>query len=219
MARPLQNLLQHPESCTYYHAAYAANAKLALCSCQLDRIVAGDSCNLLGIVELTGCVLIDIYNVDSDLSTALQEVSSCLQIAYATSKQSKNQDDYAYQAMQSLYKSIDTFRQSTGRYFEFIEKKAKRSNESSFKKSGSHVGSPSNQSSVSRSLSEWRRNLPSIATALQRCSELLPLMLQTMKKKASGKCFFSNKYVSVEVLNVAAFLVMDRQEQTSYISY
>lgn len=49
MIRPLVNIIHIPSTCSFYHAAYAANAKLALGSVQMEKIVTDDTCKSLDI--------------------------------------------------------------------------------------------------------------------------------------------------------------------------
>jgi hypothetical protein len=44
MIRPLRAIIESSTSCNYYYAAYAANAKLALGSVQMDKMVLDDTC-------------------------------------------------------------------------------------------------------------------------------------------------------------------------------
>jgi hypothetical protein len=44
MIRPLINAIQSPSTCNFFYAAYAANAKLALGSVQMDKMVSDDTC-------------------------------------------------------------------------------------------------------------------------------------------------------------------------------
>lgn len=46
MIRPLINVIQTPTTCTFYHAAYVTNAKLALTSLQMDKMVSDDTCKV-----------------------------------------------------------------------------------------------------------------------------------------------------------------------------
>lgn len=44
MILPLRDVLHNPSTCTYYYAAYAANAKLALTSVQMEKMINDDIC-------------------------------------------------------------------------------------------------------------------------------------------------------------------------------
>lgn len=44
MIRPLVQVILSPSSCSFYHAAYATNAKLLLTSLQMDKMIADDTC-------------------------------------------------------------------------------------------------------------------------------------------------------------------------------
>lgn len=50
MIRPLRNIIESDLSCNYYYAAYAANAKLALGSVQMDKMILNDTCKAIYIL-------------------------------------------------------------------------------------------------------------------------------------------------------------------------
>lgn len=47
MIRPLRDIIESDSTCNYYYAAYAANAKLALGSVQMDKMVLNDACKAI----------------------------------------------------------------------------------------------------------------------------------------------------------------------------
>lgn len=47
MARPLAHVISKKSTCSFYHAAYASNANLALTSLQMDKMIADDMRRLL----------------------------------------------------------------------------------------------------------------------------------------------------------------------------
>ncbi|KAI9473967.1 MAG: hypothetical protein EXX96DRAFT_488262 [Benjaminiella poitrasii] len=105
MIRPLIPIIEGP--CGLYYAAYAANAKLALGSIQMDKIVLDDT-----------------Y---ADISTTLNESISCLRLLSPT-LEPHIQDQHNEQALLNLCKSIDNFRSSAKRLYELISEKKKQGN-------------------------------------------------------------------------------------------
>ncbi|KAI7907853.1 uncharacterized protein BX663DRAFT_528514 [Cokeromyces recurvatus] len=107
MIGPLVSIIENPN--TYYYVAYAANAKLALGSVQMDKIVLDDT-----------------Y---ADISTTLNESISCLRIVSSTLETTSSQNEHDEQALFNLCKSIDGFRSSAKRLYDLIsDKKSKYGN-------------------------------------------------------------------------------------------
>ncbi|KAI8150319.1 peptidase family C50-domain-containing protein [Fennellomyces sp. T-0311] len=200
MIRPLRSLVSEPKDCSYYHAAYAATAKLSFGSVQLDKLVSG--------------------NTYTDVTTTLTEINRCLHAVFAASEDYKQSNDYTDQALNSLVKAIDMFRQSCGRYHEYVERRAKR-------KQTSNCSTPtstplSSRSSLKSDDDAWNACIPAIVSALQHASEVLPSVLQIMKKKSwrgkSKQLASPNEVMSalVEIMVLLSRMQFDIDDPDSY---
>ncbi|KAI9244467.1 hypothetical protein BDA99DRAFT_448436 [Phascolomyces articulosus] len=199
MIRPIRSLVSDSSDCTYYHAAYAATAKLSLGSVQLDKLV--------------------LANTYTDMTTTLTEINRCLSVVHSAEENYKQPNEFTEQALNSLLKSITMFRQSCARYYEFTERKLK-------KKQGSNTSTPTSTPN-GRSLSkademEWYECIPSIISALQHTSEVLPSTMRIMKRKpwrGKPKQMASlNEVMSafVETMVLVARMRFDIDDEDSY---
>ena len=119
--------------------------------------------------------------LDADMTTTLTEIGRCLSVVQSAEESYKQSNEYTEQALNSLLKSIDMFRHSCTRYYDFTERKLK-------KKQGSNTSTPNSTPSGRSSSSkpddkDWSSCIPSIVSVLQRTSEVLPSAMRIMKRK------------------------------------
>jgi hypothetical protein len=107
-----------------------------------------------------------------------------LHIALNDIKAGGKQDEYFDQAMITLCKSIEIFRQSANGFHDFIMKKAKESlkeqvsKKDPFRTPPRHKDIPS-----SENMGAWANITPQLSRVLVQCSEVLPPHLAILKKK------------------------------------
>ncbi|KAI9484690.1 hypothetical protein BDB00DRAFT_774403 [Zychaea mexicana] len=205
MIRPLRSLLTDSSDCTYFHAAYAATAKLSLGSVQFDKLVTS--------------------NTYIDMTSTLTEINRCLSAVHSAEESYKQANDHTDQALNSLLKSIDIFRQSCARYREFAERQTKKKLESNTSSNSSTPTSTpihSGRSSLPSADNDWSACIPAIISALQHTSEVLPSAMRIMKRKpwrGKPKQMVSlNEVMSafVETMVLLAHMRFDIDDEDSY---
>lgn len=105
----------------------------------------------------------------SDIELTLQTLSDVIENA-------QPQDEYSAQATFSFCKCVDSFRSSCNRFYEFIEKKVKRTKEVT-------KNLPPNAMAQSE---DWEATLEKVCSCLHICGEILPCSLQIMRKKVKS---------------------------------
>ncbi|KAI9319353.1 hypothetical protein BX666DRAFT_1854216 [Dichotomocladium elegans] len=160
MFKPLRALLSESTKYSYFHVAFATTAKLSLAAVQLDRLVSRHTL--------------------TDISTSLEEASAHLDVVISITEQSRSQIEHSDQALLSMYKAIVKFRQSCNHFFGFMERKTKKLRD----QIPVRHRSPSHERSLNIAIQESRANIPYMITVLQNCKEILPTILQIIKKKS-----------------------------------
>ncbi|KAI8083493.1 hypothetical protein BDF21DRAFT_337172 [Thamnidium elegans] len=165
MIFPLRDVVQKPDTCSYYYAAYAANAKLALTAVQMEKMINDDTF--------------------VDINKSFEEINACLKIVAATLENEPTQDDSTEQALYNLCKSIDGFRRTAKLLYDFVSDKTKKSLIASqndpFKTPPrlEELATPSD-------FGQWNTNMSQLNIVLQKCSEILPASLCLTKKKLNS---------------------------------
>lgn len=183
MIRPLRNVMESTSSCSFYYAAYAANAKLALGSVQMDKMVLNDTF--------------------ADITTTLNESVACLGLITASANQP--QDQHLEQALYNLCKSIEGFRLSCKRLFEHISDKTKHAliqrKDEPFKTPPRHedLVTPSD-------FGQWNSVVAHIKHVLQQCSESLRTAMCLAKTASDTKRSTTQEDVLVSYIDIMVLL-------------
>lgn len=174
-------------TCSYYHAAHAASAKLAIGSLQMDKMVTEEK-------------MIDIC-------TRLSEITTCLNLVSTASKDLTTLDDHTDAALTSLCKAMDGFRQSSKRLFEMVTEKTKQS---LLEKKNDPFKTPPRLGEITTptDFGPWNANVAQIIVVLQHCSETLPANLNLVKKKAvtQGKRGTTQNDIMISFIDIMVLL-------------
>ncbi|KAI8890027.1 hypothetical protein K501DRAFT_169500 [Backusella circina FSU 941] len=164
MIKPVRDIITVAENHQYYHSAYAANAKLLLGAVQMDKLVTD--------------------NIYADINITLREIASCLHIALTDINQGGHQDEFFDQAMFTLCKSIEIFRQSAGAFYDFVMKKAQKALKDQVEEKNPYKTPPRHKEIPStENLGVWTNIIPQLTRVLVQCSVVLPPHLAILKKK------------------------------------
>jgi hypothetical protein len=217
MIRPLRAIIENP-SCNYHYAAYAANAKLALGSVQMDKMVLDDTCKFT--LSNPYRTLLTCFDTVADISTTLNESISCLRIVSASLDSAPTQDEHSEQALYNLCKSIDGFRQSAKRLYEFISEKTKRSLIAE-KNEPTRTPPRIEQIVTPSDFGQWNSIVSYLNAALQQCSETLPtnLSLVAAGKKRPQKRATTQRDILISFIDIMVLLArmqFNLDEESTY---
>ncbi|KAI8639656.1 hypothetical protein BD408DRAFT_349538 [Parasitella parasitica] len=183
MIRPLRDIIES-KSCNYYYAAYAANAKLALGSVQMDKMVLDDTF--------------------ADITTTLNESMACLGLISLSTVENQTQDGHCEQALYNLCKSIEGFRLSCKRLFEFISEKTKEA----LQLENEPFKTPPRQEDLvtPTDFGQWNSIVTCINDVLQRCSETLLTNLCAAKKTCRTKRTATQDDIMTSLVDIMVLL-------------
>lgn len=179
--------IQSP-TCSYYYAAHAASAKLAIGSLQMDKMVSEEK----------------LMNI----CTMLSDITSCLSLVFTALKDSPpSLDDHIDSALSSLCKAMDGFRQSSKRLYEMVTEKTKQcliENKNNPLKTPPRRGEITNPTDFG----PWNANVSQIIAVLQQCSETLPANLNLVKKKTvtQGKRGTTQSDIMISFIDIMVLL-------------
>jgi DNA topoisomerase IB len=130
----------------------------------------------------------DLYIV-IDINTTLAEIITCLQSVSTSLDNLPDINEHSYSALSSLCKSVEGFRQSSKRLFEYVSEKTKQS---LIESKNNPMKTPPRMGEIATpsDFGQWNANLYQMNAALQQCSETLPSTLYLLKKKVTLKKHF-----------------------------
>ncbi|KAL7308034.1 separin protein, variant 2 [Mucor circinelloides] len=183
MIRPLRDMMDSASSCSFYYAAYAANAKLALGSVQMDKMVLNDTF--------------------ADITTTLNESIACLALIKPSADQP--QDDHLEQALYNLCKSIEGFRLSCKRLFEFISDKTKQA---LIQRKNEPFKTPPRQEELvtPSDFGQWNTVVAYMKNVLQQCSETLRTTVCIAKVTSDTKRSTTQEDIMISYIDIMVLL-------------
>ncbi|KAL9542009.1 hypothetical protein MBANPS3_008825 [Mucor bainieri] len=206
MIRPLRDVMESTTACSFYYAAYAANAKLALGSVQMDKMVLNDTF--------------------ADITTTLNESIACLGLITTHSTTSATAataaNHHLEQALYNLCKSIEGFRLSCKRLFEHIADKTKQALVQ--RQHDPHKTPPRQEELVTPSdFGQWNTVVAHMKRVLQQCSETLRTTLCLAKAAAAAASEAKRSTTQedmlisyIDIMVLLARMQFDIKDQESY---
>ncbi|GAN04654.1 conserved hypothetical protein [Mucor ambiguus] len=196
MIRPLRDIMESNTSCSFYYAAYAANAKLALGSVQMDKMVLNDTF--------------------ADITTTLNESIACLGLV--TTSTDQPHDQHLEQALYNLCKSIEGFRLSCKRLFEHISDKTKQA---LIQRKNEPFKTPPRQEDLvtPSDFGQWNSIVAHIKNVLQQCSETLGTTICLAKAASDAKRSTTQEDIMISYIDIMVLLArmqFNIKDQDSY---
>jgi tetratricopeptide (TPR) repeat protein len=164
---------------------------------------------------------IHFFIIVADISTTLNESISCLRIVSASLESTPPRDEHSEQALYNLCKSIDGFRQSSKRLYEFISEKTKKSLIAE-KNEPTRTPPRMEQIVTPSDFGQWNSIVAYLNDALLQCSETLPinLTLVTAAQKRPQKRSTTQHDILISFIDIIILLAriqFNLDEESTYL--